>query len=185
MRVISGSARSIPLQVPKGEVRPTTDRVREAAFSLMSGMLDGARCLDLFAGSGALGIEALSRGASSCLFVDQSQDCCDTVGANLAKAKLSERADVRCQEVTKYLRGARRQFDLVFADPPYARDGVDDLAATLAISEDLVARMAPGATLLLESRSGSANTPCHERLKALDVRQYGESRLEFFRHARD
>ena len=185
MRIIAGSARGIPLRVPKGEVRPTSDRVREAAFSLLSGLVDGARCLDLFAGSGALGIEALSRGAESCVFVDRSTASCDTVKTNLHKAKLTDRAKVSCLEAALYLRDARGEFDLVFADPPYTKDGRDDLAGALAMSDDLVRVLAPGATVLLETAKGAGKTPHHARLELLDLRQYGDTQLAFYRRADD
>lgn len=185
MRIIGGSARSIPLRVPKGEVRPTSDRVREAAFSLLGGLIEGARCLDLYAGSGALGIEALSRGAASCVFVDQARASCDAVGENLAKAKLAVAATVRCMDAERYLRTATGTFDLVFADPPYSKPGRPDLAAALVGSDELIAALAPGAMVLLETAKGAGKTPHHARLELLDTRQYGETQLAFFRRVDD
>jgi 16S rRNA (guanine966-N2)-methyltransferase len=184
MRIIAGSAGGIPLRVPDGDVRPTSDRVREALFSVLAGIVPGARCLDLYAGSGALGIEALSRGAESCLFVDRSRASCEAVRANLTKAKLAG-GDVRCSEVDRFLRGASGKYDLVFADPPYAKPGGDDLAGLLALSEPLVEMLAPGATLLLESRKGAGEYPHHERLESVDLREYGDTQLVLYRRSDD
>src|SRR5207248_1160728 len=104
MRVIAGSAGGIQLQVPKRGVRPTMDRVKAAIFSSLAGEVIGARVLDLFAGSGALGIEAISRGASSVLFVDEDRQAIDTIEKNLAKTKLIGRT--RLQDVFEFLKRA-------------------------------------------------------------------------------
>src|SRR5437764_10358265 len=125
MRVIAGSAGGIQLEVPKRGVRPTMDRVKAAIFSSLGGKVIGARVLDLFAGSGGLGIEALSRGAASAMFVDRDRQATDAIGRNLKKVKLEARPQQ--QDVFEFLKrqsGPDRvaslgQFDLVFADPPY------------------------------------------------------------------
>ena len=110
MRVIAGIARGIPLQVPAaGDVRPTSDRVREALFSVIANRLPGARCLDLFAGSGALGIEALSRGAESCLFVDCEKAAVETIHANLNKSRLAGGV-VKTVEVSQFLQSGSGKF---------------------------------------------------------------------------
>lgn len=122
MRIIAGSAGSIPLRVPKSLTRPTTDRVREAMFSALGDLTTGADVLDLFAGSGSLGIEALSRGAKAAIFVESNDAACKIVSANLEKARLKGGRVLR-QTVSSYLsRSASDSFDLIFADPPYARD---------------------------------------------------------------
>jgi 16S rRNA (guanine966-N2)-methyltransferase len=119
MRVIAGSAGGIQLDVPKSKVRPTMDRVKAAIFSSLADQVVGARVLDLFAGSGALGIEALSRGASSALFIEQDRPSISAIESNLAKTKLT--GLVRQQDVFRFLRGANfpEGFHLIFADPPY------------------------------------------------------------------
>ncbi|HVF95280.1 MAG TPA: 16S rRNA (guanine(966)-N(2))-methyltransferase RsmD [Sphingomonas sp.] len=121
MRVIAGQWRGRPLVAPKGEAtRPTADRTREALFSMLTsrlGSFDGLAVADLFAGSGALGIEALSRGAASCLFVEQDRAAVDALKANLAK--LGARADVRAGSVMA-LGPAPAPLDLILMDPPYA-----------------------------------------------------------------
>jgi 16S rRNA (guanine966-N2)-methyltransferase len=120
MRVISGQWRGRPLVAPKGEAtRPTADRVREALFSMLTariGSWEDLACADLFAGSGALGIEALSRGAASCLFVEQDRAALDALRANLAK--LGAAADVRASSVMA-LRPAPAPLDVILMDPPY------------------------------------------------------------------
>ncbi len=121
MRVIAGRWRGRPLAAPKGEAtRPTADRMREALFSMLTsrlGSFEGLAVADLFAGSGALGIEALSRGAASCLFVEQDRPAVDALKANLAK--LDARADVRATSVMA-LGHALAPLDLIMMDPPYA-----------------------------------------------------------------
>src|ERR1700747_1084551 len=121
MRVIAGSAGGIRLVVPKRGVRPTMDRVKAAIFSSLANRVIGARVLDLFAGSGALGIEALSRGATSVLFVEEDRQSIAAIEKNLARTKLTGR--VRQQDVFKFLRSADLPdgFDIIFADPPYER----------------------------------------------------------------
>src|SRR4051794_4059244 len=119
MRVIAGSAGGIQLKVPKRGVRPTMDRVKAAIFSSLSEKVIGARALDLFAGSGGLGIEALSRGASSVLFVDIDRQAIDAIEQNLTKAKV--KGTTRQQDVFQLLQRSESlgKFDLIFADPPY------------------------------------------------------------------
>ena len=121
MRVIAGSAGGVRLAVPRSGVRPTMDRVKAAIFSSLGDAIIDARVLDLFAGSGALGIEALSSGASSALFVDEDRQSVETIEKNLAKTKLKGR--VRQEEVFEFLcrsSGAER-FHIIFADPPYEK----------------------------------------------------------------
>jgi 16S rRNA (guanine966-N2)-methyltransferase len=183
MRVIAGSARGVPLKVPsRVDVRPTSDRVREALFSMVAEDLPGARCLDLFAGSGALGIEALSRGADSCLFVDQEGAACQTIRGNLRRSGLAG-GEVKIAEAMGFIQSGRGLFDLIFADPPYKKKGMADLAAEVAGSEALHGMMSEEAILVLESRKGKDEYPVSEHLERLESRDYGETRLVFFRRA--
>jgi len=121
MRVIAGRAGGVRLAVPKAGVRPTMDRVKAAIFSSLGDVIIGARILDLFAGSGALGIEALSRGAVSALFVDEDRQSISAIEKNLVKAKFQ--AQVRKQDVFDFLRrlSSGEKFRVIFADPPYER----------------------------------------------------------------
>lgn len=125
MRVIAGALGGRPLRAPRGAVtRPTSDRVREATFGLL-GDVEGARVLDLFAGAGGLGIEALSRGAAQAVFIERDERAVRALRANLDSLGIgSEHAHVRRAEVTAALRAARKAaetYDLVFIDPPYSR----------------------------------------------------------------
>ena len=121
MRVITGTARSTPLKAPKGlETRPTLDQVKEGLFSAIQFDGPGARALDLFAGSGQLGIEALSRGAAHCTFVDKGREPIAVIRENLKKTRLEERATVVQADYSSWLKTCRQQYDLILLDPPYA-----------------------------------------------------------------
>jgi 16S rRNA (guanine966-N2)-methyltransferase len=155
MRVVAGSAGGIQLDVPKRRVRPTMDRVKAAIFSSLAGKIVGARVLDLFAGSGALGIEALSRGAASALFVEQDRQSITTIDKNLARTRLAGR--VRQQDVFDFLRqfDSREKFDLVFADPPYEKtDSGRTFTDKLLTDGKLAQLLAPGGIFILEQRPG-------------------------------
>ena len=121
MRVITGSARGMVLRTLEGDnVRPTTDKVKEAIFSAIQFEIEGRRVLDLFAGSGQLGIEALSRGAESCTFVDADKNAVKVVKPNLEKTKLDSQASVAQTDSLAFLAMTDKVFDIAFVDPPYA-----------------------------------------------------------------
>lgn len=121
MRVITGKARGVQLKTPDGMLtRPTTDRVKEALFSVIQFDIPGARVLDLFGGTGQLGIEALSRGAKSAVFVDAREDACKLIRENLKRTCLQEDARVVRSDYLDYLSRCREQYDIIFLDPPYA-----------------------------------------------------------------
>jgi 16S rRNA (guanine966-N2)-methyltransferase len=168
VRVIAGRFGGRTLVAPRGRAtRPTGDRVREALFSIL-GSVEGARVLDLFAGSGALAIEAMSRGASEATLVDSSAAAIAAIRRNLEA--LGATADVRRQRAAAFLEQARddaRQYDLVFLDPPY-RAG--DLGRTL--SEALPPVLAPGARVVTESDRRAA---LQLQLPLLDERRYGDT----------
>ena len=170
MRVIAGTYKGRRLQTPGGlETRPTSDRVREALFSILGDRVQDARVLDLFAGSGALGIEALSRGAAEATFVDNAAPAVRAIGANLEA--LGADAQVVRAEVRRFLGGASRsarQYDLVFLDPPYR------LAASLGsdLSEPLAGVMARDATVVCES---DRRAPLEIDLPLQDERRYGDT----------
>jgi 16S rRNA (guanine(966)-N(2))-methyltransferase RsmD len=170
MRVIAGQWRGRPLKAPSGAAtRPTSDRVREALFSILAARVPDARVLDLFAGSGALGIEALSRGAQAATFVDDAAAAIRAIEANLAA--LGAAATVRRSDVLRFLTSARRggaQYDLIFLDPPY-RDA-ERLAP--ALSEALPAVLAPGAVAVAES---DRRAPLALDLPLNDERRYGDT----------
>lgn len=123
MRVITGSARGRKLKTLEGDeiVRPTTDRVKEAMFSIVQFELQGAKVLDLFAGSGQLGIEALSRGAESVVFIDSNQEAFETVKENLKTTNLYKSATVLNADSISYIKNSKLKFDLIIIDPPYKK----------------------------------------------------------------
>ena len=121
MRVITGKARGVQLKTPEGmDTRPTTDRVKEALFSIINFDIPGAKVLDLFGGTGQLGIEALSRGASSAVFVDAREESCRLIRENLRRTKLEKEAKVVRSDYLAYLNRTTEQFDIILLDPPYA-----------------------------------------------------------------
>jgi 16S rRNA (guanine966-N2)-methyltransferase len=164
MRVVAGSARGRALVAPPGDrTRPTSDRVREAIFNALwsRGVLDGAVAVDLFAGSGALGIEALSRGAAHVTFVDDDRAALRAVRRNLETCRVEDRATVVAGSVERWLAGlaSGARFDLAFCDPPYAYAGWPDLlgalpAALVVAESDGPVELPEGWALERESRYG-------------------------------
>ena len=121
MRVITGTARGIQLKTPEGmQTRPTTDRVKEALFSIIHFEIPGARVLDLFGGTGQLGIEALSRGAKSAVFVDAGEPACRLIRENLKRTRFEKEGRVVRSDYLAYLSCCTEQFDIILLDPPYA-----------------------------------------------------------------
>jgi len=121
MRVITGKARGVQLKTPEGMLtRPTADRVKEALFSIINFDIPGAKVLDLFGGTGQLGIEALSRGAASAVFVDAREESCRLIRENLKRTKLEQDAKVIRSDYLDYLSRCREQYNIIFLDPPYA-----------------------------------------------------------------
>ena len=133
MRVITGSARGRRLGELKGtETRPTTDKVKESIFNCIQFDVEDARVLDLFAGTGQLGIEALSRGAQSAVFVDRRTEAAKLVRDNLALCGFSDRAQVVCGDAMGYLSSLRTKFDIIFLDPPYEAELLEQSLAHIA-----------------------------------------------------
>ena len=137
MRVIAGTRRSLPLKSVEGlETRPTTDRIKETLFNILMPDLPGAKFLDLFAGSGGIGIEALSRGADRAVFVDNSRDAVHCITENVKFTKFTEEAEIIRLDALSYVRSLRRvDFDIIFMDPPYGNEFEKDILATLATKE--------------------------------------------------
>ena len=157
MRVIAGSAGGVRLAVPKSGVRPTMDRVKAAIFSSLGEAVIGARVLDLFAGSGALGIEALSRGAACVIFVEDDRQSAKAIEKNLAKTKLKGR--VRRQNVFDFLRQRLNagKFEVVFADPPYEKtDRGESDTEKLLKNEGLPRLLEPTGIFVLEKQPGES-----------------------------
>ena len=157
MRVIAGSAGGIRLAVPKNGVRPTMDRVKAAIFSSLGNAITDARVLDLFAGSGALGIEALSRGAASVLFVEEDRQSTEAIEKNLAKTKFEGR--IRQQDVFEFLRisSGIEKFQIIFADPPYEKTTSGErFTEKLLANETLPRLLNHDGIFVLEKRPGEA-----------------------------
>jgi 16S rRNA (guanine(966)-N(2))-methyltransferase RsmD len=173
MRVIAGTARGRLLVAPRGGgTRPITDRVKETLFAILADRVVDARVLDLYAGSGAIGIEALSRGAARCVFVDRDRRAVGAIGENLARAGLADQASVHSRDVLRYLASSEGQFDLAFVDPPY------DERAILAPLERLASRLAPGATVVVKHH-WRTSIPEPLGLARWRERRFGETTLTF------
>ncbi len=151
MRIIAGEKRGARLaSLPGEDTRPTLERVKEGIFSAVQFLLPGARVLDLFAGSGQLGLEALSRGAQSCVFIDEDDKAAGLVIANAKTTGLFEKSRVARMSAAAFLAGCREKFDLVFLDPPYKQGTFPGILPAVA------AVCAPGAVVLCESEPGVA-----------------------------
>lgn len=138
MRVISGSARGLKLESPSGDkTRPTLDRVKEALFSMLLPYLNGAVVLDLFAGTGALGIEALSRGADKSYFVDNSKEAIGVISANVSVAKFVASSEIMHVDALEFLKKCDQKFDIIFLDPPYA-NGLYESVLELLIKNEIL-----------------------------------------------
>ncbi|NEM91521.1 16S rRNA (guanine(966)-N(2))-methyltransferase RsmD [Galbitalea soli] len=180
-RIIAGFAGSLTLTVPPSGTRPTSDRVREAIFSALDsrGLLDGARVLDLYAGSGALGLEAASRGATAVTLVDSSAaaaSACRRNAAHIAKAAprgAVPAIEVSASPVLSFLTGARQFWDIVFVDPPYELGG-PELGRGL---EGLVPRLSPDAVVVVERSARDPEPPLPEGLQLDRRKDYGDTAL--------
>jgi 16S rRNA (guanine966-N2)-methyltransferase len=181
VRIISGEARGRKLKGIRGmETRPTADRVKEALFSILAPVLSGAKFLDLFAGTGSIGMEAISRGAAICVFVDNREICTRIIRENLALCGFSDRAQVRRSDALLYLKQAaerKEQFDLIFVDPPYDAGLVESSLSLIAkgdiLSED--------GLLVVEARKNSLEG--NLTVGGLVARRqaiYGDTMLTFF-----
>lgn len=177
MRIIAGEARGRPIVAPEGRAtRPTLDRVRESLFNILQQRIPDARVLDCFAGSGALALESLSRGAASAVLVDSAPKACQVIGRNLATLGMEDRARLLAMDWKQALRLLVREearFDLIFLDPPYRMAGIPE------VLDALRAVAAPGARFILEH--GRALPPeIAPPLKCVDERNYGDTVIRFF-----
>lgn len=180
MRVIAGRAGGVRLVSPKSGVRPTMDRVKAAIFSSLGEMIIGARVLDLFAGTGALGIEALSRGAESALFVDEDRQSIASIERNLDKTKLSGR--VRNADVFRFLKNAPtsgERFRIIFADPPYEKmESGEGFTEKLLGNEALRGLLERDGIFVLEKRPGEKLGEM-KLWKLLRQKRYGATEVLF------
>ena len=148
MRIITGTARGTKLQTLEGEAtRPTSERTKESVFSMLQFDIEGRRVLDLFGGSGQMGLEALSRGAASATIVDQSADAVKIIKANAQKTKLFDRCVILTKDYKAYLKGTKEKFDIIFLDPPYYSNMLSE-ALRIILEQDMLNYQG---TIVLES----------------------------------
>jgi len=173
MRITGGEFTGFQLKVPVGRfIRPTTDRVREAVFAMLGDISSSeGRILDLYAGTGALGIEALSRGASWVDFVDQNRKSCNVIEYNLEKIRLQNRAHVYCCSVNRAMMFLGDDYDFVFLDPPYSYSSTDELLLALSSAKILKEL----STVVVSHGNRFALKPDYSDLHLVKQRRYGDS----------
>lgn len=180
MRVITGTARGRVLETLPGEdVRPTTDRVKEAMFSIIQFEIEGRRVLDLFAGSGQLGIEALSRGAAQATFVDSAKDSVHCVKSNILKTGFRSKAVVVQADSLTFVRTSKETFDIAFLDPPYSK-GLLQSALPLVAQ-----RMSDGGVIICEHPFGEEMPDEADGFARFREYKYGKTALTVYRKKED
>lgn len=184
MRIIAGKAKGYLIRVPQGEVRPTQDRVREALFNILGTLIQGARVLDLYCGSGSVGLETLSRGAASARMVDASRASCAMAKQNLEKSKLIGGSVVQ-SDCLQFVKRDSGKYDIIFADPPYAKAiGDRDMIAEL-MTDRLHELLADDGYFIAEAQLGYGVGDIHTREFAgwqlIDERTYGKNTILFYR----
>ncbi|HEX6507548.1 MAG TPA: 16S rRNA (guanine(966)-N(2))-methyltransferase RsmD [Chloroflexota bacterium] len=177
MRVVAGAAKGHRLQAPKGsETRPTSDKVREAIFDVLRDSFVDEPVLDLFAGTGALGIEALSRGASNAVFVERRPQACATIRANLAHTRLVVQSQILCMPVERAIPTLDQEFSLVLLDPPYAYPRIHDILVMIGearvVGQDTI--------VVLEHSPRFAVAERYARLVLQRQKTYGDTTVSFF-----
>lgn len=181
MRVITGTARGKRLREPQGrDTRPTTDRVKEALFNILQFEIAGKRVLDLFGGTGQLGIEALSRGAESCTFVDVSREAVALIRENLEQTGLSEKGRVVQGDYLCFLTGTAEKFDLVFLDPPYGA-GLLEKALDAIITIDI---MSENGIMICESPAEKELQALSQPYEKIRDYRYGKIKITLCRRAK-
>ncbi|HHW07977.1 MAG TPA: 16S rRNA (guanine(966)-N(2))-methyltransferase RsmD [Clostridia bacterium] len=183
MRIIAGKRKGLLLQAPKGyDTRPTIDRVKEAMFNVIQGYEQDAHVLDLFAGTGALGLEALSRGARLAVFVEKHPPAWRVLSANIAKAGFQDQAVVIKGDALVFLRQYEGMpFDLIFIDPPYGSDLVVQVLTSICRR----GLLAPGGLVVLETGVKYGPVPAVPGLQLLKEKIYGDTMLLFFEPAKE
>jgi 16S rRNA (guanine966-N2)-methyltransferase len=184
MRVIAGSLRSRRLAAPPGiATRPTSDRLRETLFNVLAPRIQGSSFLDLYSGSGAVGIEALSRGAARVVFVERAEAALAALRENLARLGLREGARVHAGSVVPFLRRGRPEsspnFDLVFLDPPYDAE-LEYTASLELLGGTACSLLVPGAVVIAEHRRKQSLEDRYSRLKRTRLLQQGDAALSFY-----
>ncbi len=183
MRVIAGSAKGVQLQVEKDvSARPYLEKTRGAIFNSLCAVITGARVLDLYAGSGAVGIEALSRGADSCVFVEVERRSVHAIRSNLGRSKLTEYAKIFEGRVESFLACAASEFDLVFVDPPFVDmpdwKGADNVREIMA---GICRVLAPDGRIIFRFEHQKIDPPLWEGVTLFKDRRHGRSRVLEYR----
>ena len=179
MRVIAGKAKGHTLKVPKGTpTRPATDLVRGAIFSILENLTpDWTLVLDVFSGSGALGIEALSRGAGWVDFVDRERRCCDIIRQNLEKTGFTSKAHVYCSSINKAIRFLDKEYSVTLMDPPYSDSSIGDVVTKLATSS-LVGK---DSIVVVTHSSHLPLAPAYATLSLIKERRHGDSCISIYK----
>ncbi len=178
MRIIAGTAKGRKLSSPKGmKTRPTSDRAREAIFSIVDDLVVDARVLDLYSGTGAMGLEALSRGAGQAVFVETDPAALRCLNANIETCRCQDRSEVVSRSVISYLEkiDSGDDFDLVFADPPYK----GDLGSLTLLTISKNAKPLKRCLIILEHAPDKAPEPIPDNLDKVDARKYGNVGITF------
>ena len=178
MRIITGKAKGHHLKFPRGtKTRPVTDMVRGAIFSILENIVDDwSQVLDLFAGSGALGIEALSRGAGWVDFVENEPKCCDIIKENLEKTRLSVQAHIYCCNVFKALSFLDKEYNIILMDPPYSNSSTGDFLTQLAASRLVGAKT----TVMVTHSSRLPMNQTYAMLNLIKEHRHGDSCISFY-----
>ena len=182
MRVIAGKAKGHQLKVPKGtNTRPATDLVRGAIFSILETIAsDWSQVLDLFSGSGALGIEALSRGAGWVDFVEREPRCCDIIRQNLEKTKLAAQAHIYCCSVARALSFLNKEYNIILMDPPYSNSSIGNVVTQLAISK----LVGTNSVVVVTHSPRLSLEPTYPPLNLIKERRHGDSCIALYQRER-
>lgn len=182
MRVISGSARGLKLKAPEGmNTRPTLDRIKESLFNIIAADMYDCRFLDLFSGSGAMGIECLSRGGQNAVFVDNNKESIDVIKQNINGAKVSDRAEVMSCDVTSAISKLAQRgktFDVIFMDPPYDK-GLVELSLQAIVKNNILSKDG----YIIAEQSTEEEIPEIASLKVTRVKEYRITRMTFLTYA--
>lgn len=176
MRIISGSRRGHKLLEFEGrDVRPTTDRVKEAMFNLIQGFCPGSKCLDMFAGSGALSLEAVSRGAEKAVLLDKDKKSIDIIKKNVQSLDFTDRCEVRNEDCFDYAKRTSEKFDIIFLDPPYNKGFIEPVLSAIVENELL----SEGGIVILESDNTDFKMD-FQGLEILKQRRYGRTYITIY-----
>jgi 16S rRNA (guanine966-N2)-methyltransferase len=178
MRITGGIARGLNLKVPlRCQIRPTTDRVRVAIFSILASLANSwSRCLDLYAGTGALGIEALSRDADWVDFIDQEPRCCAIIKQNLEKAGFDSKAHVYCRSVSKALTFLEGSYDIIFMDPPYSDTNIGNILMQL----DSPKYIGDTSLIVIPHATRSPLAEMYGNLRLIKQRRHGDTCISIY-----